>query len=202
MSAEHPVEKATVQNLPEFLEKLRGVLSAEDLAKAEAALAVPADSQKPNAPTDTPLSATEPVAPSQPGSLMRMLELGVTGLAAVAAALVLFTFVSARPKPAISFAMLDPNIAVAKYLETPGVADLDEQAFGTAVTKFHQALEVEMQRYSKETGRVLLSGAVVFAGEVPDVTTMLTDAALAKTPALPKPLPPTTPATSPSGANP
>lgn len=187
-------EKATVQNLPEFLEKLRGVLSADDLAKAEAALGAPAVAQTPDVSTETPPANAGGVALMQPSNLMRYLELGVTGLVAVSVALVLFTVASPRPKPAISFAMLDPNIAVAKYLETPGVADLDEQAFGTAVTKFHQALEAEMQRYSAETGRVLLSGAVVFAGDVPDVTAKLTEAARAKTPALPAPLPPTSPA--------
>lgn len=202
MTAEHPAEKATVQNLPEFLEKLRGVLSADDLAKAEAALGTAPAAQPPETPAPSDRVADDPVVLAQPNALMRYLELGVTALVAISVALVLFTVASPRPKPAISFAMLDPNIAVAKYLETPGVADLDEQSFGTAVTKFHKALEVEMQRYSKETGRVLLSGAVVFAGDVPDVTAMLTDAARANTPPLPKPLPPATPAPSPSGANP
>ncbi len=48
------------------------------------------------------------------------------------------------------------------------------------MTEFHKALEVEMKQFSAESGRVLLSGSVVFAGEVPDVTDKLTSAAMAK----------------------
>ena len=214
--AESTRQTAEIPSLTAYLDRLRGVVSDEDLTIAELAwrkayapecVEVAVDVAASTIPDAQETSRTQPEngdegVQAQPSNLMRYLELGVTALVAISVALVLFTVASPRPKPAISFAMLDPNIAVAKYLETPGVADLDEQTFGTAVTKFHQALEVEMLRYSKETGRVLLSGAVVFAGDVPDVTTMLTDAARANTPPLPKPLPPATPAPATSGANP
>lgn len=171
--------KAEVQNLAGFLDRLRDVLDPEAMAKATAAL---------NSDTDMTPAEVAPGAPpveragavEGTGMFTRILELGVTSLVSVVLALVLFTVVAKPSKPAISFATLDANIAMAKYLEAPGVTDLDEQAFGAAVTEFHKALEVEMKQFSVTTGRVLLSGSVIFAGDVPDVTTKLTEAAMAK----------------------
>jgi hypothetical protein len=189
--------KAEVPDLTAYLDRLRGVLNDEELAKAEFALrktyaANEVETSGAAVALQAPVSVAAPevqpalvkpegVSPDAPSSFMRMLELGVTALVSVVVALVLVSLFGKPPaKPAISFAMLDANIAMAKYLETPGVADLDEQAFGAAVTEFHKALDAEMKQFSVTTGRVLLSGSVIFAGDVPDVTNTLTGAAMEK----------------------
>jgi Type-F conjugative transfer system protein (TrbI_Ftype) len=171
--------KAEVQNLSGFLDRLRDVLDPEALAKATAALKPEPEPVGQKVAADDP-AQEKPASVEGVSNLTRILELGVTALISVGLALALFTFVAKPSKPAISFATLDANIAVAKYLETPGVADLDEQAFGAAVSEFHKALEVEMKQFSINTGRVLLSGSVIFAGDVPDVTDKLTALAIGK----------------------
>lgn len=178
-ASEITTPKTEVQNLSGFLDRLRDVLDPEEMAKATAAFKPGTEAPVDEVATDAP-TAAKPQSVDGAANLTRPLELGVTALVSVVLALGLFTMVAKPSSPAISFATLDANIAVAKYLETPGVADLDEQAFGAAVTEFHKALEVEMKQFSTESGRVLLSGSVVFAGEVPDVTDKLTSAAMAK----------------------
>lgn len=111
--------------------------------------------------------------------LQRFLELAVTGIISMAATLALVTALSpshhAGSKP---LAVLDADRAAETFVRSPGISDLDEQAFGDAVTRFHGALLKEMLRYGAKTGTVVLSNSAVLAGEVPDVTDLLTQNAI------------------------
>lgn len=113
--------------------------------------------------------------------MQKFMELAVTGILSMAATLALVTSLTpghhAGAKPIVT---LDADRAAAAFVRSPGIADLDEQGFTEAVTKFHSALLKEMLTYGAKTGTVVMSSASVFAGDVPDVTDLLTQAAIVR----------------------
>lgn len=114
-----------------------------------------------------------------PQKLQRFLELAVTGIITMAATLALVTALSpSHHTGAKPIVVLDADRAAATFVRSPGISDLDEAAFGDAVTRFHGALLKEMLRYGAKTGTVVLSSSAVLAGEVPDVTDLLTQNAM------------------------
>lgn len=133
-------------------------------------------------PTATPSNflpgASSSTTPA-PQKLQRFLELAVTGIISMAATLALVTALSpSHNQGAKPLVILDADRAAETFVRAPGIADLDETAFVDAVTRFHGALLKEMLRYGAKTGTVVLSSAVVLAGEVPDVTDLLTQNAI------------------------
>ena len=127
-----------------------------------------------------PPSLPEPsLTPQAPQNLQRFLELAVTGIISMAATLALVTALSpSHHQGAKPLVMLDADRAAETFVRSPGISDLDEQAFGDAVTRFHGALLKEMLRYGAKTGTVVLSSSAVLAGDVTDVTDLLTQSAL------------------------
>lgn len=131
------------------------------------------------------VAAAKPAEPSKVGSgmdlpkMQRFMELAVTGILSMAATLALVTALSpgqgAGGKPVV---VLDADRAAETFVRSPGIADLDEHSFGDAVTRFHGALLKEMLRYGAKSGRIVLSSSSVLAGDVADVTDLLTQNAL------------------------
>lgn len=128
-----------------------------------------------------PSSLPEPasLAPQAPQNLQRFLELAVTGIISMAATLALVTaLIPSHHQGAKPLVVLDADRAAETFVRSPGISNLDEQAFGDAVTRFHGALLKEMLRYGAKTGTVVLSSSAVLAGDVTDVTDLLTQSAI------------------------
>ena len=130
------------------------------------------------APPPSSLPERSP-ATQAPQKLQRFLELAVTGIISMAATLALVTALSpSHHQGAKPLVVLDADRAAEAFVRSPGISDLDEQAFGDAVTRFHGALLKEMLRYGAKTGTVVLSSSAVLAGDVTDVTDLLTQGAM------------------------